>query len=84
MEVLAGVRVRSASAGSSHYLAVTIKGALYSLGMGGNRQLGHSSVPRLRSPKIVRSLRHVHITAAAGGGYHFLALTKDGLLVGLE
>ena len=78
MEVLAGVRARSASAGAEHSLVATEGGALYSFGPGADGRLGHGGVGSERWPKMVDALRHVRIAAAAAGSRHSLALAEDG------
>jgi alpha-tubulin suppressor-like RCC1 family protein len=79
---LAGIRVRSASAGNLHSLVVTEDGAVYSFGRGSEGQLGHRGTQDEYTPRQVRSLRHVHICSAAAGGTTSLALSSDGIVFG--
>ncbi len=78
VEVLAGVRVRSASAGDAHSLVVTEEGELYSFGEDRYGKLSHGDAEDEHSPTLVDALRHVRIAAAAAGTYQSLALAGDG------
>ena len=78
VDSLAGVMVRSASAGSDHSFVVTECGSLYSFGAGYSGLLGHDTTDQVLSPMLVGALRDTHIVAAAAGLYHALALADDG------
>jgi alpha-tubulin suppressor-like RCC1 family protein len=80
VEALAGVRSRSASAGTLHSLVVTEDGALYTFGAGSRGELGHGNYNDTCNPAIVESLRSMRIVAAAAGHSHSIALTADGVV----
>ena len=77
VEALAGVHVRSASAGNLHSLVVTEDGNVYSFGGGEDGALGHGTFDDRCDPTIVDALRHVRIVATAAQ-CHSIALTVDG------
>ena len=77
---LAGVRARSASAGTKHSLIVTEEGTVYSFGAGSRGELGHSTYNDTCNSAIVDALRHIRIVTAAAGHSHSIALTTDGVV----
>ena len=78
IDSLAGTRVRSASAGDGHSIAVTEDGVVYSFGRGHAGQLGHGDEVDVYSPKVVEALGCVHITSVAAGETNSLALAAGG------
>ena len=78
IDSLAGTRVRSASAGDGHSLAVTEDGVVYSFGRGHAGQLGHGDEVDVYSPKVVEALGCVHVTSVAAGETNSLALAAGG------
>lgn len=80
VEALVGVSARSAAAGDRHGLVVTENGALYAFGQNDAGQLGleDQSAEERSHPCMVDALRDVHITSAAAGEDHSLALSEYG------
>lgn len=81
VDALIAVKARAAAAFDYHSLVVTELGALYTFGSGAHgvdskHVRDHHELP----PTRVIALRHVHITAAATGGKHALALANDGIV----
>lgn len=80
IQAMAGecTRARNASAGKHHSIIVTETGSIYSFGRGTEGALGHGDRRHVYSPKMVRTLDHVHITSSASGDHHTLAVATDG------
>ena len=78
VEALAEQRVVAVSAGSSHSLAITADGALWSWGSGRLGKLGHGDQQNQLLPKKVEALADQRVVAVSAGGVHSLALTADG------
>ena len=79
LRVAAGQQRHTISAGDSHSLVVK-DGALFSFGVGGDGQLGHSDCADQLRPKRVVALAKERIIGVAAGGCHSLALTAEGAL----
>ena len=73
-------RVVQLSAGNSHVLALTLGGAIFSWGSGGNGRLGHGDAAARASPTLVEELRNVsgkglgHAVYVSAGAQHSLAV----------
>jgi len=78
VEALAGQRVLAVSAGSSHSLALTADGAIWSWGTGAYGQLGHGDLQHQLLPKMVEALAAQRVVAVSDGASHSLAVTADG------
>ena len=78
VETLAGQRVVAVSAGSSHSLALTADGAVWSWGEGIFGQLGHGDQQAQLLPKQVEALAGQRVIAVSAGYRHSLAITADG------
>ena len=70
----------SVAAGSSHSLALTAEGALFSFGRGDYGQLGHGDTANQQQPKRVVALAKERVVGVAAGSRHSLALTAEGSL----
>ena len=77
---LAKEKVVGVAAGSSHSLALTAGGALFSFGHGANGALGHGDTADQRRPKRVAALSKERVVSVAAGTYHSQALTAEGAL----
>ena len=73
-------RVKAVSCGEDHTVIVVASGLVLSFGNGDNGRLGHGdSRPRSR-PKVVESLRDIHVEAVAcGGKFTLLMAGSSGL-----
>ena len=74
----AGVRIRQASAGHQHSLALAHGGALYSFGAGWNGRLGHGDEEHRWAPTAVAALADTPVRSAAAGFDHSVVLTEAG------
>lgn len=82
LEPVAGIRVRSASAGGNHAIILTEEGAVYTFGCNEAGQLGHDRDTRSRNKAtLVSALQHLRIASTAAGFDHSLALTEGGLVL---
>ena len=79
---LAKERIVRVAAGSSHSLALTAEGALFSFGWGEYGQLGHGDTANQLQPKRVAGLAKERMVSVAAGNTHSLALTAEGALFG--
>lgn len=69
------------SCGHEHILLLTISGRVYVYGKGSKGQLGLGSVDEnevTSQPKLVEALDGIPIEEVVAGGWHSLALSKDG------
>jgi alpha-tubulin suppressor-like RCC1 family protein len=66
--------LRQVSCGSSHTLAVTVEGTVYSWGCGGGGRLGHGDLRDRFAPTVVEGLRGSLVTTVAAGFWHSAAL----------
>jgi alpha-tubulin suppressor-like RCC1 family protein len=73
-----GVKVRSASAGLLHSLALTTTGRVLAWGDNADGQLGIGTVTGHSVPVFVHLPKTVHIVSVAAGRYHSLALNRSG------
>jgi len=78
IEALAGRRVVAVSAGSSHSLALTADGAVWSWGGGRDGQLGHGDEQWQPLPTKIEAFAGRRVIAVSAGGDHSLAITTDG------
>ena len=78
IEILAGQRVVTVSAGERHSLAITADGAAWSWGYGGEGQLGHSDQQCQLLPKKIEAFAGRRVITLSAGEAHSLALTADG------
>ena len=78
VEAFAGRRVVAVSAGSSHNLALTADGSVWSWGVGGSGKLGHGDKQTQLLPKKVEAFIGRRVVAVSAGVYHSLAITADG------
>jgi len=76
----AGQHVLAVSAGSTHSLALTADGAVWSWGSGAYGQLGHGDQQDQWQPKKVEAFAGRRVVAVSAGVYHSLAITADGAL----
>ena len=72
--------VCSVAASAKHNLAVTISGALYSWGDGGDGRLGHGDEEDQLLPRPVEAIQGPVRSVAAGYDCHSLAITSSGAL----
>jgi len=89
---LRGVRLVAAACGDVHTLALAEDGGLYCFGGGSFGQLGLGNVknlpvdvdecPFMPAPKLIESLRPVHIVKIACGDSHSMAIANTGELYG--
>ena len=79
IEVLAQ-RVVAVSAGSSHSLALTADGAVWSWGCGRFGKLGHGDEHEQLLPKKVEALTGQPVVAVSADEYHSFALTAGGAI----
>ncbi|XP_037076922.1 uncharacterized protein LOC119098099, partial [Pollicipes pollicipes] len=78
VEALAYRRVVRLAAGQYHSLALTDDGRLFAWGWNVFGQCGRSGVADVLSPRPVRGLAGVRVSAVAAGYAHSAALTDDG------
>ncbi|KAM4627974.1 putative E3 ubiquitin-protein ligase HERC4 isoform 2-T2 [Polymixia lowei] len=75
------VLVVQVACGTSHSLALTITGEVYSWGLNSHGQLGlGKEVSRQPTPALVLSLTGVAVTQISAGGAHTMILTLPGLV----
>ena len=89
---LRGVRLVGAACGDVHTLALSEDGGVYCFGGGSFGQLGLGNVknlpvdvdecPFMPAPKLIESIRHVHVVKIACGDSHSMAITDTGELYG--
>ena len=77
VEVLAQ-RVVAVWAGSSHSIALTANGAVWSWGNGSYGKLGHGDMQGQLLPKKVEAMAGQRVIAVSAGWQHSLATTADG------
>ena len=75
--MLGGERAVSVSAGGYHCLALTVSGAVWSWGSGGDGQLGHGDTQNQLLPKKVEAFAGQRVIAVSTALGHNLALTAD-------
>jgi alpha-tubulin suppressor-like RCC1 family protein len=80
VEGFKGVRMRRGSVDSGTFFAIGEAGELFSWGSGEYRTLGHGDEQNQPSPKRVKALRDVRISAVSVTSRHALALGEDGLV----
>ena len=80
VEGLLGKHVVMASAGSSHTVAVTISGELFTFGECSSGRLGHNSSNDEFVPRVVEGLLGKHVVIASAGWDHSVAVTMSGEL----
>ena len=78
IEAFAGRRVIAVSPGSSHSLALTADGAVWSWGYGFFGMLGHGDEQQQLLPKKVEALAGQRVVAVSAGAHHSLAITANG------
>ena len=78
IEAMAGQRVVAVSTGSSHSLALTADGAVWSWGNGIFGKLGHGDQQDQLLPKKIEAVAGRRVVAVSAGNMHNLALTADG------
>ena len=79
VEALAGLRVIAVSAGTSHSLATTADGAVFTWGQGGDGCLGHGEdLSDQLLPKKVEAFAGRRVVAVSAGERHSIAITADG------
>ena len=78
VEALAGQRAVAVSAGSSHSLAITADGAVWSWGDGEYGKLGHGDQQNQWQPKKIEAFAGQSVVAVSVGGDHSFAITADG------
>jgi len=76
IEALA-VHVVAVAAGAAHNLALTVAGAAYSWGHGGNGRLGHGRIGKRLTPTRIEALAEPVVSVAAGEGNSFF-VTEAG------
>src|SRR5699024_10210929 len=74
----AGVRLTQVSAGFGHTVALTSDGRVLAWGGNGYGQLGDGTNTNRTTPVEVRLPGGARISRVAAGGYHSLAVTRDG------
>lgn len=79
---LGGARnsVRMLATGVRHLIAVTEEGLTYSWGDGSLGRLGHGDQTMVSEPRLVSTLKGVHIVYAAAGEEHSAAVSSEGAL----
>jgi len=80
VEALAGQRVVAVSAGSTHSLALTADGSVWSWGHGDDGQLGHGDMQGQSLPEKIEAFAGQRVAAVSAGHDHSLAITADGSL----
>ena len=75
---LGGERAVSVSAKSSHSLALTASGCVWSWGHGAYGRLGHGDEEARLLPKKIEAFAAQRVVAVSAGGFHSLALSADG------
>eukprot|EP00898_Chlorokybus_atmophyticus_P005294 jgi/Chlat1/5766/Chrsp387S00426 len=85
---LAGAHVVGIAAGSTHSVAVTSTGEVYTFGESANGRLGHGTPPHYffsshceARPRLVRALRGVRVESVAAGQMHSACVDEDGKLL---
>lgn len=74
------ISITQISLGTSHTLALTNEGRLYSWGYGGDGRLGHGNTLDVLYPKLVETLINENIIEIKCGELHSAALTNEGKL----
>jgi len=77
VEALSGRRDVAVSAGSSHSLALSADGNVWSWGQGGQGQLGHGDPHEQQLPKKIEAFAARRVVAVSAGTWLSLALTAD-------
>eukprot|EP00824_Muranothrix_gubernata_P020693 TRINITY_DN4136_c0_g1_i1.p1 TRINITY_DN4136_c0_g1~~TRINITY_DN4136_c0_g1_i1.p1 ORF type:complete len:700 (+),score=115.76 TRINITY_DN4136_c0_g1_i1:59-2101(+) len=75
---LSGRHVSRVAAGATMTLAVTDAGEVFTWGDGCYGQLGHGTLERQTTPRVVEGLQGVRVAHASCGGYHVLATAVCG------
>ncbi len=75
-------RVTAIAAGQIHSLALTAAGRVLAWGNNSIGQLGNGTTKSSDIPVAVKLRRFIRVTAIASGGYHGLALTTTGHILG--
>ena len=71
-------RVKTVSCGEDHTVIVMQSGLVLSFGNGDNGRLGHGDSRPLSKPKVVESLRDMHVESVACGGKFTLLMVNAG------
>lgn len=75
-EVFIDEDIKEISAGKEHCLILTIKGKVYSFGLGTKGQLGHGKIENIYRPKLIQSFKD-EIIKIACGGWHSAAIDSN-------
>ncbi|KAK3286520.1 hypothetical protein CYMTET_5939, partial [Cymbomonas tetramitiformis] len=75
---LSSTRIVHVAVGGEHTIAVSYSGQAYTFGAGDSGQLGHGDCQSLPSPRLIASIRDLHVTQAAAGQFHSCLLTAAG------
>ena len=78
VEAFAGQRVVAVSAGTSHSIALTADGSVWSWGGGRGGRLGHGDQQDQLLPKKIEAFAGRRVVAVSAGGHHSIAVSADG------
>ena len=77
---LAGHKVKTVAAGDSHVMLITEGNTLYNWGCGLYGCLGDGTEQSCTTPRVVEAMKHHKVVMAAGGAFHSLVVTGEGVL----
>ena len=77
---LVGHKVKTVAAGDSHVMLITEGNTLYNWGCGLYGCLGDGTEQSCTTPRVVEALKNHKVVMAAGGAFHSLAVTSEGVL----
>ena len=82
IEALRGERVVAASAGNTYSLVLTEAGAVLSFGSGMYGSLGHGTMHKQLTPKVIETLRGRRVREVAAGESHSVCVLECGRVFG--
>eukprot|EP01083_Nonionella_stella_P076243 207667_1 len=80
IEPLRSFKVAHVAVGLSHSLVLTEDGNVWSFGSGEHGRLGHGESAEFRSPKVIETLKDMHMVHISCGAYHSCAIASNGSL----
>lgn len=70
--------IKKAACGHEHSIFLDYNGRVFTVGLGEGGVLGHRNCNNCMYPKMILSLKEFYVAKVDAGGFHSLALTKEG------
>ncbi|XP_035826044.1 ultraviolet-B receptor UVR8-like [Aplysia californica] len=73
-----GLSISFVSCGKEHALLLSKHGTVYSYGLGSRGQLGHGTVEKEPTPRLIEALEGLKVKTLSAGGWHSAAVAEAG------